>query len=369
MIKSKQVLKAYFETGDVPTQDEFGHLIDSIGSFVEVTKDEKTGLRVNTDQPVDHGDIGKNSIAMGASTKASGDFSHAEGQSNEAIGYASHAEGGAALSGGSEDGEDGESGEATEGIDSGTYYVRSKAGGTGSHVEGVDTRAGKFIGAKPVDTYVSGGFAAHAEGFGTSAEGDYSHTEGKMNIAEGNASHAEGYNTRAKGVASHAGGKNTIAEGIAGFVMGIGNIIKNLLNNDVFANSILAGTDNIIDPKNYPANNCAIVSGLKNEMSFRNHNSAIVSGVENKLVYTEYCTILTGERNTISGSMARTVTNSSVISGRDITGAQHNTAYAQFINLKTSQRPSNPENGTIVLDEMDNRLKLFRDGQGWEVIV
>ena len=55
--------------------------------------------------------------------------------------------------------------------------------------------------------------AAHAEGYGTYANGDYAHTEGLNTAASGSASHAEGSGSLARGYVSHAEGENTQATG------------------------------------------------------------------------------------------------------------------------------------------------------------
>ena len=55
--------------------------------------------------------------------------------------------------------------------------------------------------------------AAHAEGYGTYANGNYAHTEGLNTAASGSASHAEGIGSLARGYVSHAEGENTQATG------------------------------------------------------------------------------------------------------------------------------------------------------------
>ena len=54
------------------------------------------------------------------------------------------------------------------------------------------------------------GICSHAEGFQTTAPGNYSHSEGQSTTAYGSASHAEGFNTIAYGFA-HAEGESTKA--------------------------------------------------------------------------------------------------------------------------------------------------------------
>ena len=121
---------------------------------------------------LDDSDVGENSVAVGNSCEASGDYSFAEGNYTVASGYASHAEG-----------------EHTEAIGD---YSHSEGGGGGS---------------APFST-ASGNYA-HAENFGTIASGYASYAEGSITHAYGYASHAEGNNCSATGSGSHAEGYNT----------------------------------------------------------------------------------------------------------------------------------------------------------------
>lgn len=65
---------------------------------------------------------------------------------------------------------------------------------------------------------------AHAEGYGTIANGDYSHAEGQLTHAKGFASHAGGYGTVAKGLYSRTTGSYTIASKNNQLVIGRYNI-------------------------------------------------------------------------------------------------------------------------------------------------
>jgi hypothetical protein len=61
---------------------------------------------------------------------------------------------------------------------------------------------------------IASGLGAVAEGYGTTASGDYgSHAEGNVSVASGIASHAEGNRTQATAMCSHAEGTHTIASG------------------------------------------------------------------------------------------------------------------------------------------------------------
>ena len=64
------------------------------------------------------------------------------------------------------------------------------------------------------------GTAATAEGYDTTASGEYSHAEGIECVAEGDSSHAEGSYCAAEGWMSHAEGSSNIASGIASHAEG-----------------------------------------------------------------------------------------------------------------------------------------------------
>lgn len=106
----------------------------------------------------------------------------------------------------------------------GTYALKSKYGDTTINV---GRKAGTV-----------GGIRSTAEGYNTTASGDYSHAEGASTTASGNRSHAEGYlctassgnshaegnNTTASGTHSHSEGDNTIASGIGSHAGGASSI-------------------------------------------------------------------------------------------------------------------------------------------------
>lgn len=85
------------------------------------------------------------------------------------------------------------------------------ASGEASHAEGINTYAtGSYShaeGSQTNATYV----CAHAEGYGTLADGAYSHAEGFLTQANTDFTHAEGAQTKADGTGSHAEGINTKA--------------------------------------------------------------------------------------------------------------------------------------------------------------
>ena len=108
--------------------------------------------------------IGKNSVALGYNTTASGTYSMAEGNGASATGMYAHAEGWGSVA-------SGEYGAHAEGR-------TSKASGETSHAEGAFTQATARC--------------AHAEGNATYAFGKSSHAEGEGVIAIGQCAHAEG---------------------------------------------------------------------------------------------------------------------------------------------------------------------------------
>ena len=67
------------------------------------------------------------------------------------------------------------------------------------------------------------GINSHAEGFNTTASGDYSHAEGYITTASGGYSHAEGYHTTARGGYSHAEGKYNIEDTANKYAHIVGN--------------------------------------------------------------------------------------------------------------------------------------------------
>lgn len=139
-----------------------------------------------------------------------GGYSNAEGDSNYASGKWSHVEGWNGL-----------------------------AAGRFSHVEGRDCRAAYAAHAEGYGSNADGNYS-HAEGNRTQARGTYSHSEGKLTTANGAGGHAEGLNSHASGEnshaegeannakqkASHAEGLSCIAEGVGSHAEGYGSIAK-----------------------------------------------------------------------------------------------------------------------------------------------
>lgn len=80
----------------------------------------------------------------------------------------------------------------------GGELLANSAYGLGAHAEGYNTTA-------------SGDYGSHAEGYLTTASAICSHTEGRQTIASGNYSHAEGRKTTASAEAAHSEGYKTNA--------------------------------------------------------------------------------------------------------------------------------------------------------------
>jgi hypothetical protein len=90
--------------------------------------------------------------------------------------------------------------------------VNTKSTNIGSHAEGIQTHAyGQYSHTEGFKT--EAGYAAHAEGRGTKADGEESHAEGLNTTASGKHSHAEGDITEATGVNAHAEGYLSKASG------------------------------------------------------------------------------------------------------------------------------------------------------------
>lgn len=133
--------------------------------------------------------VGKNSVAMGEDTVASGDHSHAEGRYTTASGNGSHAEGHNTIA-------------------SGKY----------SHAEGWDTEASEYYSHAEGGWTTTNGGCSHAEGYHTTASGTYSHAEGSQTTAL-TCQHAQGHYNN---TTTATGGVSSGALGTA-FVIGNGS--------------------------------------------------------------------------------------------------------------------------------------------------
>ena len=171
--------------------------------------------------------------AFGYRTSAEGEASHAEGACSvpvanvtiltQAKGIASHAEGRGTISGGEAAHSEGY---LTQVGSAATLYNYNIApqGAAGAHAEGLMTIAtNQAAHAEGIKTQAKS-FAAHAEGEETIASARAAHAEGFGTQALAQCAHAEGYSTVAQGVYSHAEGYKTTALGNYSHVEGVSNI-------------------------------------------------------------------------------------------------------------------------------------------------
>jgi len=176
--------------------------------------------------------LGNNSHSEGNTTTARAIYSHAEGYITEANGIASHSEGKKTKSNGHFSHTEGEYTIATgrgahaEGLVTEANYEtkgaladashsegnNTLASGVSSHAEGHYTTASSHSShSEGYETDAYGGIGAHAEGYGSQANGQGAHAEGHQSTASGTGAHAEG-SSQATGDGAHAEGNNTIAE-------------------------------------------------------------------------------------------------------------------------------------------------------------
>ena len=170
---------------------------------------------------------GTASMAEGLNSTASGNYAHAEGRGTTASGVSAHAEGTTSTASGDYSHAEGY-GTTASGAYSHSEGNNSQSIGQYSHTEGYSTARSDYSHAEGDHTEVqANSYAAHAEGYTTSARayaahaegsqtiasGQYSHSEGIQTTASANGSHAEGGNTTASGAQSHAEGSGTIASG------------------------------------------------------------------------------------------------------------------------------------------------------------
>lgn len=167
--------------------------------------------------------LGEGAVALGAYTKSSGKYAHAEGLGAKATGEQAHAEGLNTTASGNNSHAEG-AGTTALGVGSHAEGGGTTAGGAQSHAEGGGSRAvGDNSHAEGSGTTASGS-QSHSEGGGTTAGGAQSHAEGGGSRALGDSSHAEGNGTTASGVASHAEGSGSVASGESSHAGGYGTI-------------------------------------------------------------------------------------------------------------------------------------------------
>jgi len=97
----------------------------------------------------------------------------------------------------------------------------------GAHAEGYQsTASGNYSHVEGYNSLASGDYS-HAEGYSNVASGQYSHVEGSNSVASGYCSHAEGNNAQANGEYSHAEGNGTRANGESSHVAGENALANN----------------------------------------------------------------------------------------------------------------------------------------------
>ena len=179
---------------------------------------------------------GTASMAEGLNSTASGNYAHAEGRGTTASGVSAHAEGTTSAASGDYSHAEGY-GTTASGAYSHSEGNNSQSIGQYSHTEGYSTARSDYSHAEGDHTEVqANSYAAHAEGYTTSARayaahaeggqtiasGQYSHSEGIQTTASANGSHAEGGNTAASAAQSHAEGSGTTASGAQSHAEGSG---------------------------------------------------------------------------------------------------------------------------------------------------
>lgn len=160
--------------------------------------------------------------AFGYRTSAEGEASHAEGAHSvptngvtiltQAKGVASHAEGRGTISGGEAAHSEGY---LTQVGNTATLYNYNitPQGAAGAHAEGLMTIATNLAAhAEGIKTQAKSP-ASHAEGEETTVTARGGHAEGGKNVVSGTYAHAEGELTVAIGGRSHAEGRQTLAQG------------------------------------------------------------------------------------------------------------------------------------------------------------
>lgn len=196
-------------SGNVITVDNYPAITLDGGADSEFAKEDYLTI---TGRP-DLGDteVGFFSLVVGENSTAQDRSAVAFGREAKAIGQYAFAEGRQTVAGYAAHAEG----------------YKTTALANGSHAEGQETQAtksqahaeGKYTKATAQAAHAEGvhsqaiNTAAHAEGNNTRAEGEYSHSEGRDTKAYGKDSHAEGLGTEAHGQASHAEGYLTKAIG------------------------------------------------------------------------------------------------------------------------------------------------------------
>ena len=113
--------------------------------------------------------------------------------------------------------------DTTIGLDSFAEGYETTASGDYSHAEGyITTASDDYSHAEGYKTTASG-YISHAEGGSTTASGHASHAEGDETTASGQYSHAEGWQTKASSKCQHVQGKFNVADSFNTYADIIGN--------------------------------------------------------------------------------------------------------------------------------------------------
>lgn len=104
--------------------------------------------------------------------------------------------------------------------DDNNIIATNTATGIGSHAEGWDTTA-------------SGDYGSHAEGYQTTANETCAHSEGFKTKASGNGSHVEGIGTTAQNSSEHAEGSNNLSHKASDTFGNAGNTLHSIGNSDL----------------------------------------------------------------------------------------------------------------------------------------
>ena len=139
----------------------------------------------------------------------------------------------------------------------GGQVVENTATGLGSHAEGYSTTASGDYGCHAEGNLTQAtGYVTHAEGNLTKASETASHAEGGETEAKANYSHAEGYQTKAIGRQSHSEGGYTKAKGLRAHAEGEGASADNLcaVGDDSHTEGLFTQTQNYAEHAQGAAN-------------------------------------------------------------------------------------------------------------------
>jgi len=171
----------------------------------------------------------------------------------------------------------------------GAYSITTKDGSNDSVASGALSHGNSTL---------AGGIYSHAEGVGSVSSGSYSHAEGDGSLALGQYSHAEGLSTTSSGAGSHAEGYNAVSLGASSHAEGGGSTASGTYSHAEGEETIAYGR------ASHAAGGYSEARGVY---------SATVAGIFNYAV-GDY---------------------SSVLAGRGITGSFPDTAYTDYMNVRS----------------------------------